>query len=81
MRTNRLTKYNKTLFFYVHLQGTHNHSCPSTNPMSVSNRALSMSDKDDGDAVSRCQVLSRAGSVHHGANRVDVAWSTLFWLV
>ena len=34
-----------------------------------SNRALPMLGTADGDAVSRCQVLGRAGSVHHGADR------------
>ena len=30
-----------------------------------SNCALPMAGTSDGDAVSRCQVLSRVGSVHH----------------
>ena len=34
-----------------------------------SNSALPMPDTADGDAVSRCQVLERAGSVHHGADQ------------
>ena len=34
-----------------------------------SNRALPMLGTADGDAVSRCQVLGRAGSVHHGADQ------------
>ena len=34
-----------------------------------SNRALPMPGTADGDAVSRCQVLGRAGSVHHGADQ------------
>ena len=29
----------------------------------------SMPDTADGDAISRCEVLSRAGSVHHGADQ------------
>ena len=35
--------------------------------MSMSNRALPMFDTTDGDAVSLCQVLGRASSVHHVA--------------
>ena len=35
----------------------------------LSNRALPMLGTADGDAVSRCQVLGRAGSVHHGADQ------------
>ena len=34
-----------------------------------SNRALPMPGTADGDAVSRCQDLGRAGSVHHGADQ------------
>ena len=34
-----------------------------------SNCALPMPGTADGDAVSRCQVLGRAGSVHHGADQ------------
>ena len=34
-----------------------------------SNCALPMLDTVDGDVVSRCQVLGRAGSVHHGADQ------------
>ena len=46
------------------------HSCPSTGHMQISNCALAMSSTADGDAVNqcRCQVLGRAGSVHHGAD-------------
>ena len=33
------------------------------------NGALPMLGTADGDAVSRCQVLGRAGSVHHGADQ------------
>ena len=35
----------------------------------LSNRALPMLGTADGDAVSRCQVLGRAVSVHHGADQ------------
>ena len=35
----------------------------------LSNRALPMLGTADGDAVSRCQVLGRAGSVHHGTDQ------------
>ena len=42
-----------------------------------SNRALPMLGTADGDAVSRCQVLGRAGSVHHWGRPVGVAWSAL----
>ena len=42
----------------------HHNSCPSTCRMA--NPAVPMTDTADGDAVSRCQVLGRAGSVHHG---------------
>ena len=45
----------------------HHHSCRSTSHMS--NRALPMPGTADGDAVSHCQVLGRAGSVHHGADQ------------
>ena len=34
-----------------------------------SNCALPMPGTADGDVVSRCQVLGRAGSVHHGADQ------------
>ena len=34
-----------------------------------SNRALPMPGTADGDAVSHCQVMGRAGSVHHGADQ------------
>ena len=34
-----------------------------------SNGALTMPGTADGDVVSRCQVLSRVGSVHHGADQ------------
>ena len=34
-----------------------------------SNRALPMIGTVDGDVVSRCQVLGRACSVHHGADQ------------
>ena len=34
-----------------------------------SNRTLPMPGTADGDAISRCQVLGRAGSVHHGAGQ------------
>ena len=34
-----------------------------------SNRALPMHGTADGDAVSHCQVMGRAGSVHHGADQ------------
>ena len=34
-----------------------------------SNCALSMPGTADGGAISRCQVLSRARSVHHGADQ------------
>ena len=44
---------------------THHHSCPSTSRMSKSNRALTMPGTADGDAISRCQVLGRAGSVYY----------------
>ena len=40
-----------------------------------SNGALTVLGTADGDAVSRCQVLGRAGSVHHGGRPVGVAWS------
>ena len=33
------------------------------------NCALPMPGTADGDVVSRCQVLGRAGSVHHGADQ------------
>ena len=39
----------------------HKESCPL-------NCALPMPGTADGDVVSRCQVLGRAGSVHHGAD-------------
>ena len=35
----------------------------------LSNRALPMLGTADGDAVNRCQVLGRAGSVHHGTDQ------------
>ena len=35
----------------------------------LSNRALSMPGTADGDAISHCQILSRAGSIHHGADQ------------
>ena len=34
-----------------------------------SDRALPMPGTADGDAISRCQVLGRAGNVHHGADQ------------
>ena len=34
-----------------------------------SNSALPMPGTSDGDAVSHCQVMGRAGSVHHGADQ------------
>ena len=40
----------------------HQESCPL-------NCALPMPGTADGDVVSRCQVLGRAGSVHHGADQ------------
>ena len=40
-----------------------------------SNCALPMPGTADGDVVSRCQVLGREGSVHHGADQLGVAWS------
>ena len=40
----------------------HQQSCPL-------NCALPMPGTADGDVVSRCQVLGRAGSVHHGADQ------------
>ena len=36
-----------------------------------SNRALPMLGTADGDAVSRCQVLGRAGSVHHAGIHLE----------
>ena len=49
----------------MHIHG--HHYCPSTSRMS--NRALPMPGTADGDAISRCQVLGRAGSVHHGTDQ------------
>ena len=43
----------------------HQESCPL-------NCALPMPGTADGDVVSRCQVLGRAGSVHHGADQCVV---------
>ena len=40
----------------------HQESCPL-------NCALPMPGTADGDVVSRCRVLGRAGSVHHGADQ------------
>ena len=37
-------------------------ACPS-------NCARQMPGSADGDSISRCQVLGRAGSVHHGADQ------------
>ena len=51
-----------------------------------SDRALPMPGTADGDAISRCQVLGRAGSVHHAADPYilhglpDVT-VTSFWVV
>ena len=44
----------------------HHHDCPSTSCISVK---LAMPGTADGDAISGCQVLSRAGSVHRGADQ------------
>ena len=41
----------------IQINQGHHHSCPSTSRMSVKS------------AISHCQVLCRAGSVHHGADQ------------
>ena len=54
------------IFYLAHSSSSflsfHQESCPL-------NCALPMPGTADGDVVSRCQVLGRAGSVHHGADQ------------
>ena len=65
----------------------HHHSCPSTRSrICQSNCALPMPGTADGDVVSRCQVLGRVGSAHHGAEQLVLhglpdATVTGFWFV
>ena len=64
---NQATTIHK-LLLSIH-QAHHHHSCPSTRSRMSIKLCLPMPGTADGHVVSRCQVLGRAGSVHHGADQ------------